>query len=363
MSKEFRLVFTGQLVARMLLPLRMLALMTLCASWTLSGAAQQTGDQSSFAHPGLPTSVVSPLDSSPKKADDQYHIGAGDELTIQIFGKPQLSRDQYVDVNGMIRMPLLEQDIRAACRTESELAQEISRLYREHELLKNPAVYVSVKDYQSQPVAILGAVNNPGRFVLRRRVHLLEMVVFVAGGANAKAGRKVQILSTSPAVSCNAGESVADPAKAVGEDSLVTYDLQDVLAGKENANPYLQRGDIINIPAAEEAFVIGNVMRPSAIPIVDATTLGRALAMVGGTLPNTRKDKVRVIRQAPGSTSTSEILVDLASADKGKGSDFLLQGGDIIQVDTKTGVQNVLRGLAKALVPSVTNLPMQVMRY
>jgi polysaccharide biosynthesis/export protein len=263
----------------------------------------------------------------------------------------------------MIRMPLLEQDIRAACRTENELAHEISRLYQEHSLLKNPAVYVSVKDYQSQPVAILGSVNNPGRFVLRRRVQLLEMVVFVAGGPSTKAGRKIQILSTSPAESCNASEAGAGQARTQGEEGMVTYDLQDVLAGKETANPFIQRGDIINIPAAEEAFVVGNVLRPSAIPIVGAITIGRALATVGGTLPNTRKDRIRVIRQIPGSTSTSEILVDLASTEYGKGTDFLLQGGDIIQVDTKTGVQNVLKGIMRALVPTASALPLQVMRY
>src|SRR5215813_6405536 len=160
----------------------------------------------------LPSTVA---ESKPLNGDDdRYRIGPSDVISIQVFGKPQLSRDEQVDARGSIKMPLLDEDIRAACRTEDELAAEIARLYREHELLRNPTVYVSVKDYQSQPEAVLGSVNAPGRFILHRSIRLRELLVFFAGGPTAKAGRKVQILSTGTALSCESTTALEkiDPA-------------------------------------------------------------------------------------------------------------------------------------------------------
>ena len=58
--------------------------------------------------------------------DDRYRIGPGDVLDIRILNRPHLSRDAVrVEGNGMIRMPLIEVEIQAACRSEGELAKEI----------------------------------------------------------------------------------------------------------------------------------------------------------------------------------------------------------------------------------------------
>jgi polysaccharide export outer membrane protein len=345
--------------------LRATALITIWVCSALISSAQQL-TQPSSGDAQLSANVSDSTKPSRANTEDiQYRIGAGDELSIQIFGKPQLSRDQHVDAHGMIKMPLLEGDIPAACKTEGQLSDEIARMYRDHDLLKNPAVYVSVKDYQSQPVAVLGAVNTPGRFVLQRRIRLLDLLVFYAGATNSKAGRKIQILNTNALFPC---ETVVTSAGAVAaswpvpDTKIVTYDLEELMAGKETANPYVRQGDIINVPAALEVYVIGNVAKPAAIPVAEPTTLGRALAMVGGVLANTKKEKVRVIRQIPGSLSTNEILIDLAAIDKSKGIDFLLMGGDIVQVDTKTGFSTVLNGLANTIVPTMGGLPLRVIR-
>jgi polysaccharide export outer membrane protein len=289
----------------------------------------------------------------------QYRIGPGDVVAIQIFNKAQLSREMQVDTRGMIAMPLIESEIQAACRTEKELAEEIARLYREGLLLKNPLVYVSVKDYQSQPVAVIGAVNSPGRFQLRRRVRLLELLVFHAGGPAARAGRKVQILSTFQEDNCKGLPSAeTQPREAV--EGVVTYDLNELLRGNKEANQYVNPGDIINIPAAEEVIIVGNVVRPASIPVAEPITMARAIAMVGGTLPNSKKDKIRVTRQLPGQATTTEFLVDLKAPDKSQGENFLLQGGDIVEVSTKSGFQSVLKNLANSVIPMISRAPITV---
>ena len=50
----------------------------------------------------------------------QYLIGSGDVLDIRIYNRPQLSRETVrVDGQGMIRMPLIKEPIRASCRGQS----------------------------------------------------------------------------------------------------------------------------------------------------------------------------------------------------------------------------------------------------
>src|SRR5262245_6860883 len=55
--------------------------------------------------------------------DDRYLIGPGDILDIRVYNRPSLSLESVrVDSRGKIRMPLIDDEIQAACRTESELA-------------------------------------------------------------------------------------------------------------------------------------------------------------------------------------------------------------------------------------------------
>ena len=295
--------------------------------------------------------------------DSQYRIGPGDLLTIQVFNRAQLSREERVDQHGMIRLPLIDEDLPAACQTEKSLADEIARKYREKELLKNPSVSVTVKDYQSQPVAVLGAIKEPGRFILQRRVRLLELVFLIAGGPTEKAGRRVQLLSTQPSAGCTALEQrprlATTDTSSAADNNTATFDLLQLAQGKAN-NPFVRQGDVITIPPAEEAIIVGNVVKPSAVPLVEPLTLSRAIAMVGGVLPNSQKEKIRITRRLPESTSTTELIVDLKDQDKSKGADFLLQGGDIVEVSTKTGLQAILSGLAKTMIQSPATFPVRV---
>src|SRR5678810_396368 len=97
--------------------------------------------------------------------DDRYRIGPGDVLDIRVYNRPQLSREAVrVEGNGMIRMPLIETEIRAICLTEGELAKEIATRYTK--FYRNLQVDVFIKEYHSRQVAIIGAVNDQSRFEL-----------------------------------------------------------------------------------------------------------------------------------------------------------------------------------------------------
>jgi polysaccharide export outer membrane protein len=272
-------------------------------------------------------------------ADDRYRIGPSDVLNIRIYNRPQLSRDAVrVEGNGMIRMPLIEAEIQAACLTEGELAKEISTRY--------------AKFYKNLQVAVIGAVNDQSRFELQRRVRLLELLTY-AKGPSAKAGQTINIVHSTNTSPCKqADESDASTA-------FSSYKLNEVLQGDPKSNPYLEAGDIVTVPEADQVYVVGNVFMPLTIALKEPITLTRAIAMAGGLKQDTRKDKIRVLRQEPGTTIKKEIIVDLYAIEKKRSDDLALAPNDIIDVPTSAG-KSFLRSLMSGVVPSVSQLPVRV---
>jgi polysaccharide biosynthesis/export protein len=282
-----------------------------------------------------------------------YLIGVGDVLDIRVFGRPQLTREAVrVDPRGMIRMPLIEGEIQASCRTEASLAEYISTQYLK--FVRRPQVDVFIREYNSQPVAVVGAVDKPGRFQLQRQVRLLELLTF-SGGPTEKAGRTVQIAHAENSPRCDNNEATAGS----DETGLNAYSLTDVLAGRPDANPFVRPGDVVSVLEADQVFVVGNVLRPSSISLKDPLTVSRAIAMSGGVLPYSKMDRVRIIRQPPGNAPKQELIVDLKAIEKQNAQDVTLQPNDIVDVPVSGG-KRLLGNLVGAIGPAVTQMPVRV---
>src|SRR5215472_3487357 len=131
-----------------------------------AAAAQQSpvnGGETKPAVAQTATTQAPAVTTNPFAAADEgrYRIGPGDVLEIRVMNRPNLSREAVrVEGNGTIRMPLIEDDIPAACASEGELAKEITKRYLK--FYRNPQVDVFVKEYHSQQVAVVGEVNDPG---------------------------------------------------------------------------------------------------------------------------------------------------------------------------------------------------------
>lgn len=316
-----------------------------------------------------PAAASSPAAAArPASPGDQYRIGPKDILTIRVVAPdiiPQFSSDA-MEVNECGFIPLLsvqnetKNEILAAGLTTNELQEQLRKFYTKYK--RNPQVVVKVKEYNSQPVAINGAVVKPGQFQLRRPVRLLELVQFYAGGPTDKAGGRIQI-ARMPAYGMCEAQNVSSSSVSVVDDTAPTFlvlNLSDTLKGIEGSNPYLQPGDVITLPEAREAYVIGNVLRPGPVVLKeDNLTVSRAIAMAGGTMPDSKKDKVRIIRQEQGGTTRREIIVNLSAIDKHESEDVALLPNDIVEVPTSSG-RRFLRSLVGAIVPAVGQLPVRV---
>ena len=290
-------------------------------------------------------------DTATAQADQTYQLGSGDVLEIRVFNRPQLSRDAVrIDERGMIRMPLIKDELQASCRTGGDLARVITTLYSKY--LRDPQVDVFVKEYQSQPVSVIGAVNTPGRFQLRRAVRLLELLTF-AGGPSERGGKYIQVVHSAGLAQC---ESEGEAAVGSGA-GFEAYNVHETLRGDARANPYVRPGDTVTLPEAEQVFVVGNVVRPMAIPLKETTTITQAIATAGGTMPDTKSDRVRIVRQT--AAGKKEIFVDLQAIASRRAEDIALQANDIVEVPT-SGVKRFLRALGGIMGSSVARMPVRV---
>ena len=335
-------------VSRVLnIKLRNLSPLLIVVVWvagSLIGAAQQPATNAAVAMTGPNNGAATSINA------DRYRIGPGDVLDIRIYNRPNLSRDGVrVEANGMFRMPLIDNEIQAACKTEGELAKELSALYARY--YKKLQVDVFVKEYQANQVAIIGAVNDQSRFKLQRRIRLLELLTF-AKGPTSKAGQTINVVhSTAPSLCKSANEDEVA--------AFTSYRLSETLQGDPKANPYLEAGDIVTVPDADQVYVVGNVFMPLTIPLREPITVSRAIAMAGGTKQDTKKDKIRVVRQEPGSQAKKEIVVDLSAIEKRSAEDIQLLPNDIVDVPTSTG-RSILRSLIGGGTQSLTQLPIRV---
>jgi len=284
------------------------------------------------------------------QSSERYRIGSGDVLEVRVYNRPQLSRDAVrVEGNGMIRMPLIDGDIQAACKTEGELAKEISTRYARY--YRNLPVDVFIKEYHAREVALIGAVNEQGRYQMQRHIRLLELLTFAKGPSD-KAGQTINIVRAPRTDVCEQDST------SKGE-GLISLRLNDTLRGDEGANPYVEAGDIVTIPEAEQVYVVGNVYSPKSLPLKESLTVSRAIAMAGGPLRDSKTDRVHVVRHSSVAGSQSEIYVNLTAIARKKEDDLLLQPNDIIEVQESTG-KSLIRSLIGAVAPSVAQMPVRV---
>jgi len=291
--------------------------------------------------------------ADPNSNTKNYKIGPGDLIDVIVSHNPTLTRTGIrVNNQGKIQLPMIDEEVPAACRTEGELAEQIRERYRKY--LLNPSVIVAVQQFNSSPVAILGAVVTPGRFQLQRPVRVLELLTLV-NGATEKAGSSIELIRNRSLPYCDGPLLIAS---AEGGDELISINLADTLKGVEEANPYVRAGDIIMVREADQprAYITGSVKTPSIVELKEPISLTQAIAMAGGLASGAKSDKILIRRQVAGSVNRAEVLVNLKEINQGKKDDVVLRANDIIEVPGPGKLATFFR----TFVPTITQIPLTV---
>jgi len=268
-----------------------------------------------MALPGIQT--VAPEDSPAISGSPDYRVGAGDVLSITVFGHPDLSQSPAIQPSGTIVMPLLR-EVPVAGLTVAEIQRKLRNLL-ERDYLVDPQVHVEVKEYQSQYVIILGEVNSPGRKPLRGETRLIDALVD-AGGFKPTASAEVTITRTEGAFED-------------GQKTLHIHLTGTQMTAQDEVNLSLpiMNGDVITALGQSHVTVEGEVSRPGRYITDGALTITGALSLAGG---RTRfaSDGVTVRRRDPETGEVTILEVDIGDVRKGKQEDLVLKPQDVVTV-------------------------------
>ncbi len=270
----------------------------------------------------------SPPAVTPSSHRKDYIIGGGDILGISVYEEPDLTKTLRVSTNGTISFPLLG-DLHVAGLTAVKVEKKLEGLLREGYLV-NPQVSVMVKEYHSKEVFILGAVNKPGAYPLKRESTLLE-VISRAGGILKKteyelAGNSLILLRPGPS-----GEAEGNDQKGV---KYFRVDLKRLTEGGDvSLNMVVQANDTIFIPRADTVFVFGQVKNPGAYKMVEkGMTVLEAVTMAGGLTRLAAASRTRVIRAEGGDEKTIRVNLNQITDRGDKSKDIVLEAGDVVVV-------------------------------
>ena len=109
---------------------------------------------------------------------DEYRLGPGDKLRIEVYKDPQLSQSLQVRPDGKITLPLVG-DFAAAGKTPIELRDSLAKSLKEY--VTNPVVTVIVVEATAAQVYVIGEVTNPGTLVMQGPMTVLEALARVGG--------------------------------------------------------------------------------------------------------------------------------------------------------------------------------------
>jgi protein involved in polysaccharide export with SLBB domain len=271
----------------------------------------------------FPTSVTLAQNTS-----EPERVHFGDMVDVDFVGGFEFDWRGGLTVDGDLD-GLAEADppIHALCRTEAEIAADIQKAYGK--ILKDPKVNVRIVDRSNRAlVRMYGAVRTPSRYKLMRAVHLRELLV-MSGGLTDDASGEVSIFRPKD-IGCD-----AVPASGETVSRTLKIQVQDLIAGKIDADPEILSGDVITVERAAAVYVIGAVNNPRPIYSRAEMTVSHAIASAGGLAKEADGRRVTILRRQGG--DTRPIDVDLVAAKTDPTKDAVLKPFDIIDVASRGG--------------------------
>jgi polysaccharide export outer membrane protein len=213
-----------------------------------------------------------------------YIIGEGDVLKIEIYDHPDLSTTAQVSGDGMIHFPLIGQ-VGVGRKTVSEISKNISTLLSDGYII-DPQVSIFILEFRSKKATIIGQVKKPGLYVLSRHTTFLELLSN-AGGLTEESGDSA-ILRRKPQFKEN-------------KENFITIDLRRLIQeGDTSLDIEITDNDSIYIMKAGIFYVTGEVKNPSAHKYEEGMTVVKATTLAGGFTDKASDSRIKIIRNVDG---------------------------------------------------------------
>ncbi len=272
-----------------------------------------------------------------------YVLGPGDQISIRVVNFEEINDKPIpIDLSGRIHLPLVG-DVQVSGITIQQLESELSRRLKKYVL--NPDVSISVTDFRSQPVSVVGAVRTPGVQQVQGRKTVLEVLSMAGGLEPLSAGSTLKITRQKEWGPIPLPNAETDPTQQYSVAQINLKSLIDAKHPEENIE--VKPNDVISVPRADTVYVLGEVQKAGGYVLTDTDAMSvlQALSMAGGLSQMAKARESRILRRQPGSVSRDEIPVDLTKMLAGRSSDVRLLPEDILFVPNNIPKRAAIRAI------------------
>lgn len=208
----------------------LLAVLLMSACLGLGAIGRSAAQSKTVAGNQPPTKLSSVQESQTPHADDEFVIGVGDILAINVWKEQEISRVVPVRSDGRISLPLIGEVI-ASGRTPRQLEAELSKRLKDY--VADPEVTVVVQEIRSQKFNVLGMVAHPGSFVLTKPMTVVDAIATAGGFRDFAKQKDIYVLRRD----------------ANGKETRLPFNYKDVIKGfHSEQNVELQINDTVVVP-------------------------------------------------------------------------------------------------------------------
>jgi protein involved in polysaccharide export with SLBB domain len=235
-------------------------------------------------------STFSPTYDTPVPAD--YYLGPGDSITLQMYGKENVSYELLVDREGKVVIPELG-PITVNGLTFSEVKALVADRIKQQ--IIGAEVSISMGTLRSIRIFVLGEAFKPGAYTISSLSTITHAIIASGGLSDIASLRNIQL-------------------KRAGK-LVTTLDLYDLMINGDNSQDrILQAGDVVLIPAIEKSVSIsGKVRRPAIYELKSETKLNEVMALAGGVLPDGYSAGIGVTRYSKAGKVQLTLDLDVSS--------------------------------------------------
>lgn len=242
---------------------------------------------------------------------ENYVLGPGDEIIIDIWGasentiKQEISPEGCITIKGLGLISLNGMNIKDA---KEYLRMELSRIYAD----AGNTIQVSLGKSRSIKINVMGEVMVPGTYTLSAFASVFHALYSAGGVTDLGSLRNIRVARN--------GEDVA------------TVDVYEyIMQGKTADNINLQEGDVVIVPTYDAIVKVnGKVKRPMKYEMKENETVSTLLKYAGFFAPNAYRNSVRLIRQTGRELS-------VATVERNDFGSFKLEDGDVVTADSIIG--------------------------
>ncbi len=238
-----------------------------------------------------------------------YILGAGDKLTVSIWGIAQYNSSFEINHQGYIQPERMPRIYLKGLTLDQ--AKEILRgKFKKYYPFNKNEFETSLNHIRSITVHIYGEVNRPGGFNIPATNTALNAIVAAGGPSKLGSIRKITLLRGKTKTMIDVYRWLEDPSYA---EKL-----------------YLRENDILLVPVADRIVrITGAVYRPMRYEMVDGEHLSDLLSYAGGLRPDAYRENINIIRYEDGKKRIKSIPW---SKFQRQHKEVLLLPGDIVEV-------------------------------